>query len=826
MSLDQKKMLLLLLVLSSTFCTSWASAGCSMSEQIAAVSSIINSVDSIVSKAAGSLNAFHNLAESFHVAMNGPPSVVDDPNNIAQASIWDMQNWEGSGASATNIYIGWEDNTFITYTDSGNLIYANACNATSTCVRREYNVTDSEGRTTSASAYVERRYMASKRPWYTVAKSACIIDNNKYVTCPMVNTPLYPDVSTLGLYLTPSMGIPNFRGKPLFSFNQGVYPYGLQGQTTTTSTDVSGLAGVVAVDIPCSQFNTVLEAVVAAEAGEGSVAYIMEKGTNYLVATSDGSEVAVADGLFIERVSAQHSSTVLIAKSSEFIVINSYLSDNTFLWNDFIITTRKYFKNSLSWYLVMVSPYTRLRSCDIKSEPLVLSNLVYTVHSALSNIIRAGKMILGGIKYNMYKNPLVPPRTATLWKYGGSLAITNVQNMLIAAGKSFPSAQFIYIGYEDDTFVGYKLKADNDGFSSFQYRDGAIQNGEDSERKKYYTDRMTGYVANTTYVGASSVVKDYFCSKRPWYVAAKEARKPVWSPVYAYDSSDGYKLGTTYALPFYDSSGNLVGVVGIDWSLDTAQKLIAPFATSGTVYYAMETDQSPQVTSTDGITRSSNFNLLMTSSNANTINKDTSSLVKAYSFDEVQDYQVSYTARYLEKTGMTEDSYFSIGNLDCEVVNYNSLGLNWRFVGISYQYPTSSSDTVANDDFIDEVFNDDTTQVQKILNESKRGIAAVIILYVLQFVASLYALSKKPNIALRAYLFTAYESVLDFLYTHIIQEPLQETEKKQNNDSEAYQVRKDNIDMKQVQMVANPLQKGTDDTDDTGNKDDPLHEHL
>ena len=58
--------------------------------------------------------------------------------------------------------------------------------------------------------------------------------------------------------------------------------------------------------------------------------------------------------------------------------------------------------------------------------------------------------------------------------------------------------------------------------------------------------------------------------KRPWYIKASEARKPVVSDVYMTLSGEGEKkyqqIGA--AAPFYDAQGNFAGVVGLDYSND------------------------------------------------------------------------------------------------------------------------------------------------------------------------------------------------------------------------------------------------------------------
>ncbi|OCQ95317.1 hybrid sensor histidine kinase/response regulator [Oscillatoriales cyanobacterium USR001] len=56
------------------------------------------------------------------------------------------------------------------------------------------------------------------------------------------------------------------------------------------------------------------------------------------------------------------------------------------------------------------------------------------------------------------------------------------------------------------------------------------------------------------------ITTDYNPRSRPWYEAATNAGKPVWSEIYADFITK--ELGITAAQPFYDNSGNLRGVFG------------------------------------------------------------------------------------------------------------------------------------------------------------------------------------------------------------------------------------------------------------------------
>lgn len=57
---------------------------------------------------------------------------------------------------------------------------------------------------------------------------------------------------------------------------------------------------------------------------------------------------------------------------------------------------------------------------------------------------------------------------------------------------------------------------------------------------------------------------------RPWYLAGMEAGKPVWSPPYTYlhEEADKVTVGLPYVQPFRDESGDVLGIIESELSLD------------------------------------------------------------------------------------------------------------------------------------------------------------------------------------------------------------------------------------------------------------------
>lgn len=97
----------------------------------------------------------------------------------------------------------------------------------------------------------------------------------------------------------------------------------------------------------------------------------------------------------------------------------------------------------------------------------------------------------------------------------------------------------------------------------------AIYLGTVNDVTRYYPNIMLGEV----------VPGDFQVTKRPWYTSALEGNtlsrqvKAVWSPVYL--DATGLGQVTTIAIPVYKQSGELIGVVGLDITLEEIGASIA-----------------------------------------------------------------------------------------------------------------------------------------------------------------------------------------------------------------------------------------------------------
>ena len=96
----------------------------------------------------------------------------------------------------------------------------------------------------------------------------------------------------------------------------------------------------------------------------------------------------------------------------------------------------------------------------------------------------------------------------------------------------------------------------------------AVYLGSVHDMTRYYPNIMLGEV----------VPADFKVTGRPWYTTSLEQNinsnipVPVWSPVY--QDATGLGLVTTIAVPVYDNAKQLIGVVGLDLTLDEISKNI------------------------------------------------------------------------------------------------------------------------------------------------------------------------------------------------------------------------------------------------------------
>ncbi|WP_243310410.1 ATP-binding protein [Fundidesulfovibrio agrisoli] len=119
--------------------------------------------------------------------------------------------------------------------------------------------------------------------------------------------------------------------------------------------------------------------------------------------------------------------------------------------------------------------------------------------------------------------------------------------------RAFPTAMYNFVGLPDGEFYG-------------------ARRGERGEVQLVHSGKSTSgdstYYALTPQDRAGEVVavfKNFDPRTRPWYSAAVEAGKPVWSPIYRHFVIKD--LAITASHPVYDASGALRGVFAVDYVL-------------------------------------------------------------------------------------------------------------------------------------------------------------------------------------------------------------------------------------------------------------------
>ncbi len=123
----------------------------------------------------------------------------------------------------------------------------------------------------------------------------------------------------------------------------------------------------------------------------------------------------------------------------------------------------------------------------------------------------------------------------------------------------------IYFGGTDGEFTGLGLR---------QGREWLIgRAGQSTGGKFYQYTTANGTILNLKEVNGSFNLRD-----RPWYQAAIQAGKPVWSNVYEDNSQQSDKIAL--AQPVYDLAGNVKGVIGVDCLLSSISRYLGKLRVS------------------------------------------------------------------------------------------------------------------------------------------------------------------------------------------------------------------------------------------------------
>jgi signal transduction histidine kinase len=113
--------------------------------------------------------------------------------------------------------------------------------------------------------------------------------------------------------------------------------------------------------------------------------------------------------------------------------------------------------------------------------------------------------------------------------------------------KQFKTVSYIGLGTEQGNYIGSK-KRENGSI--------IVEISNHSKLETWETD------ADGNRSTLSSIRQDYDPRTRPWYKAAVNAAKPVWSDIYVYFSSNSTGISANQAI--YDNKGKLLAVASVD----------------------------------------------------------------------------------------------------------------------------------------------------------------------------------------------------------------------------------------------------------------------
>jgi len=131
--------------------------------------------------------------------------------------------------------------------------------------------------------------------------------------------------------------------------------------------------------------------------------------------------------------------------------------------------------------------------------------------------------------------------------------IGEVQKEIFDKLRELNSQNILFYGNESGTMVG--IERQNDSSFLLRIREDNVN-----------PDRLNFELNNNgVRVKRLEDEKKYDHRDRPWYIAAKQAGKAIWSEIFV-STTDG-ELTTTKATPIYNASGGFQGVVGINISL-------------------------------------------------------------------------------------------------------------------------------------------------------------------------------------------------------------------------------------------------------------------
>ncbi len=154
------------------------------------------------------------------------------------------------------------------------------------------------------------------------------------------------------------------------------------------------------------------------------------------------------------------------------------------------------------------------------------------------------------------KPPLITQINANAMRRG-ELSVSDVsswQNFLWEQHQLFTGLNYIYFGSEEGKYV--ELRKLKNGNFEYAFKSGT----NDKLIVHHYELDNQGKTKRKT--GATK----YDPRKRPWYQGVAIAKQPLWTQIYYFNDVPP-TVGISFAHPYYDESGQLVGVFGADFTL-------------------------------------------------------------------------------------------------------------------------------------------------------------------------------------------------------------------------------------------------------------------
>ena len=166
-----------------------------------------------------------------------------------------------------------------------------------------------------------------------------------------------------------------------------------------------------------------------------------------------------------------------------------------------------------------------------------------------------------------------------------------IQAIATATVRSQKRISGVYVGFLDGSFyMSIGLPAEILGALGVREVHGAATIRRAIDRSTTPASDVWLYqdTGSRRWLPSQATPSAYDPRERPWYKQALEADRPIWTEPYAFASAG--ELGITYAAPMRDRRGQLIGIVGVDFTLSDLSAVAQEQARaiSGTTFIASD----------------------------------------------------------------------------------------------------------------------------------------------------------------------------------------------------------------------------------------------